>query len=256
MLSEVDRREQNYVQLLQQKEELYRAALEAAQNGEISQALSKAERVLDLEKQAPELMDLGRSTMYRSFYNQVRSESELLKAAYDEARAHLSSRNHAAALAICDEQLRRHPNYALFQALRVDVEEQRRQTLSARIADVDRAVETEQDLNRRVGILEEALEEYPGEPHFQRALQLTLHRRGLVESIVAKARTQEERGLFGEAITQWETLNTIHAGYPGISLELERLRRRRQQQDRVDRKRRLVEQVEGHLERNGVCPGA
>ncbi len=250
MLNEVDRREQSYVQLRHEKEQLYRAAVEAAQNGEISQALSKAEKVLELDKQAPELLEPGRTTTYQSFYNQVRSESESLKSSYEEARAHLTNRNLNAALTICEEQLRRHPNYALFQALRVDIEEQRRQALSARIAEIDRAVEDEPDLNRRVGILEEASGEYPGEAHFQRALQLTLHKRGLVESIVSKARAHEERGQFNEAITQWETLETIHRRYPGIALELERLRKRRVQQERVDRKRRWVQQVENNLDRN------
>ena len=250
MLNEVDRREQSYVHLRQEKEQLYRAAVEAAQNGEISQALSKAEKVLELDKQAPELLEPGRTTTYQSFYNQVRSESESLKSSYEEARAQLGNRNLNAALTICEEQLRRHPNYALFQALRVDIEEQRRQALSARIAEIDRAVEDEPDLNRRVGILEEASREYPGEAHFQRALQLTLHKRGLVESIVSKARAHEERGQFSEAITQWETLDTIHRRYPGIALELERLRKRRVQQERVDRKRRWVQQVENNLDRN------
>ncbi len=250
MLSEVDRREQSYVQLRHEKEQLYRAAVEAAQNGEISQALSKAERVLELDKQAPELLDASRTTSYQSFYNKVRSESESLRSAYEEARTHLANKNPSAALVICEEQLRKHPNYALFQALRVDIEEQRRQSLSARIAEMDRAVEAEPDLNRRVSILEEASSEYPGEAHFQRALQLTLHKRGLVESIVNKARSHEERGQFSEAITQWETLETIHSRYPGIALELERLRKRRVQQERVDRKRRWVQQVERSLERN------
>jgi len=79
---------------------------------------------------------------------------------------------------------------------------------------------------------------------------LTRHKRGLVDSIVAKARTQEERGQFAEAITQWETLQTIYPRYPSIPLELERLRKRRLQQERAERKRRSVEQVERKLQRN------
>jgi serine/threonine protein kinase len=249
MLAEADRREQEYIRLRQEKESLYRAAVAHAQNGEISQALSKAERVLDLDKQAPELMDASRTTSYHSFYNRVRSESEAFKSAYEQARAQLANRNHAAALAICQEQLARNPHYDAFLALRLEIEEQRRKALSARIAEVDGAVDAEPDLNRRIGILEEAANEFPGEPHFQHALQLARHKLGLVESIVSRARTHEEQGQFGEAITQWETLETIHKGYPGIALELERLRKRRVQQERQERKRRWVEQIERHLER-------
>ncbi|HUA83779.1 MAG TPA: protein kinase [Bryobacteraceae bacterium] len=250
MLAEADRREQDYIHLRQEKETLYRAAVAHAQNGEISQALSKAGRVLELDKQAPELMDASRTTSYHSFYNRVRSESESLKAAYQEARTHLSNRNHAAARAICDEQLLKHPKNDAFLALRLEVEEQRRKALSARIAELDREVDDEPDLARRVSLLAEANREFPGEPHFQHALQLAEHKLGLVESIVSKARAFEERSQFAEAITQWETLDTIHHTYPGITLELERLRKRRAQQERQDRKRRWVEQIERNLERN------
>ncbi len=250
MLAEVDRHEQKYVALRKEKEELYRGAVESFRSGELSAALSKAERVLELDKQAPETMAPDRGAAYQNFYNEIRSKHDSLRSAYAEARAQLTNRNYSAALAMCDEHLRKFPNHDLFQALRVDIEEQRRQALSARIAEIDHKVEAEPDLSLRVNILEEAIQEYPGEPHFERALQLTRHKRGLVDSIVAKARGQEERGQFGEAITQWETLQTIYPRYPSIPLELERLRKRRLQQERAERKRRSVEQVERKLQRN------
>ena len=59
------------------------------------------------------------------------------------------------------------------------------------------------DLDRRLGILEGVLKLYPGEPHFERAIQLVRDKRDLVNSIITKARFFEERGQFVEAMDQW-----------------------------------------------------
>ncbi|MCS7316589.1 MAG: protein kinase, partial [Bryobacteraceae bacterium] len=247
LLSEVDRLEQEHLRLRQQKEQLYQAAVEAWREGEISSALSKLEQVLSLEERAPETSAPERSAAYRSLYNQVRTEHEFLKNAYSEARQHLAGRNFAQALAICEECLRKHPGHALFQALKFDIEEAQRQELSARIAEIDRRVEAEADLDRRVAILEEAVAAYPGEPHFERALRLTRDKRDLVNSISAKARQLEERGQFAEALAQWETLSAIYPQYPGLAFEIERVKKRREQQVRSEAKARLIEQVDRAL---------
>ncbi|MGB9605989.1 MAG: hypothetical protein ACPL88_08940, partial [Bryobacteraceae bacterium] len=244
LLAEVDRLEQEHLKLRGQKEQLYQAAVEAWREGEISSALSKLEQVLNLEERAPETTAPERSAAYRSLYNQVRSEHEFLKNAYEEARQHLANRNFVQALALCQQCLEKHPGHALFQALKFDIEEAQRQELSARIAEIDRRVEAEPDLDRRVAILEEAVAAYPGEPHFERALRVTRDKRDLVNSIAAKARQLEERGQFAEALAQWETLRAIYPQYPGLGFEIERLVRRREQQARSEAKVRLIEQVD------------
>ena len=248
LLAEIDRLEQEHLRLRQQKEQLYQAAVEAWREGEISSALSKLEQVLSLEERAPDTSAPERSAAYRSLYNQVRSEHEFLKNAYAEARQHLANRNFAQALALCEQCLEKHPGHALFQALKFDIEEAQRQELSARIAEIDRRVEAEPDLDRRVSILEEAVAAYPGEPHFERALRVTRDKRDLVNSIAAKARQLEERGQFAEALTQWETLGAIYPQYPGLSFEIERLMKRREQQTRSEAKARLIEQVDRLLQ--------
>lgn len=247
LLAEVDRLEQEHLRLRQQKEQLYQAAVEAWREGEVSSALSKLEQVLALEEQAPDTGAAERAAAYRSLYNQVRTEHEYLRNAYAEARQHLANRNFHQALAICEECLKKHPNHALFQALKFDIEEARRQELSARIAEIDRRVEAEPDLDRRVAILEEAVSAYPGEPHFERALRLTRDKRDLVNSILAKARQLEERGQFAEALAQWETLGAIYPQYPGLAFEIERVQKRREQQARSEAKARLIEQVDRAL---------
>ncbi|HEV2113133.1 MAG TPA: protein kinase, partial [Terriglobales bacterium] len=248
LLSEVDRKEQEYVRVRQEKQELYQASLDAWQNGEVSAAMTKLERLLELDRRAPDTSAPDRGAAYQNFYNQVRSEHDAIKNSYAEARKQLEDRNFAQALAICDEYLAKHPGHALFQALKFDVEERQRQGLSATIAEIDRKVEAEPDLERKVNILKEALDQYPGENHFERSLRLLRDKRDLVNSIVAKARNHEERSQFNEAIGQWEILKTIYSQYPGLSFEIERVVKRRDQQARAEAKVRWVEQIDRQIE--------
>ncbi len=248
LLAEVDRKEQEYVRVRQEKQELYQASLEAWQNGEVSAALTKLERLLELDRRAPDTSAPERGAAYQNFYNQVRSEHDAIKNSYAEARRLLEDGNFAQSLAICNEYLAKHPGNALFQALKFDVEERQRQGLSATIAQIDAKVEAEPDLERKVNILKEALDQYPGEAHFERALRLMRDKRDLVNSIVAKARNHEERNQFTEALGQWEILKTIYAQYPGLHFEIERVIKRREQQSRAEAKVRWVEQIDRHLE--------
>jgi serine/threonine protein kinase len=246
MLAEVDRQEQEYVHLRQEKRQLYEAALEAWQNGEVSTALSRMGTVVELDRRAPDTTS-GAGTTYQNFYNQVRSEQDAIENAYSEARRYLAERAFTKALAVCDPYLAKYPGNALFQALKFDVGVQQQQEISAYIAETDRRVEGEPDLNKRVSILKEALELHPGEPHFERSLRLQTEKHKLVESIVGKACLLEQRGQLTEALGQWEILRTIHSQYPGLSFEIERVTKRREQQVRSEAKARWVKQIDGCL---------
>jgi serine/threonine-protein kinase len=248
LLAAVDRREQDYLRERQQKEQLYQEAMGAYHKGELSSALSKLQRVLELDRRAPDTSSRDSSAAYQNLYNQVRSEHDAISTGYSEARAILADRNFSKAFKICEEFLIKYPGHALFQALKFDVQEQQRQELSSYIADIDRQAEAEPDLERRVNILREAAGRYPDEPHFKRALQLARDKRDLVNSIVAKARQHEELGQFNEALAQWEILRTIYSQYPGLAFEVERVMKRRDLQSREEAKARWVQQVDGHLE--------
>jgi len=70
----------------------------------------------------------------------------------------------------------------------------------------------------------------------------------LVNSIVLKARQYEEQNLVGEALSQWNTLCSIHPRYPGLDFEIERVRRRSEQRRREEAKLNWVEQVDRLLQ--------
>ena len=248
LLAEVDRQEQEYRKLRQEKEQLHRAAMEAWQKGDVSNALSKLGVVLDLDRRAPDSINRESGANYQSFYNEVRSEHDAMNTAYAEARRQLTEHNFANAMTACQAYLTKYPNNAIFQALRYDIEEQLRQELSAFIASVDRQVETEPDLDKRVNILREALDQHPGESHFERALRLVQDKRDLVNSIVARAHLHEEQAAYSDALNDWEILRTIYSQYPGLTFEVDRLQKRREQQTRIESKTRLVEQIDTCLQ--------
>ena len=247
LLAEVDRQEQEYKKLRQEKEQIHRAAMEAWQKGDVSNALSKLGVVLELDRRAPDSINRESGANYQSFYNEVRSEHDAMNTAYAEARRLLTEHNFVKAIAACQAYLTKYPNNAIFQALRYDIEEQQRQSLSAFIASIDRQVEVEPDLDKRVNILREALDLHPGESHFERALRLVQDKRDLVNSIVARAHLHEEQGAYSDALNDWEILRTIYSQYPGITFEVERLQKRRDQQARTESKARLVEQIDSCL---------
>ncbi|HWB97205.1 MAG TPA: protein kinase, partial [Bryobacteraceae bacterium] len=248
LLAEIDRKEQEIVKLRTEKESLYQSAVGSYQNGEISAALSKLERILDLNRRSPDSAAPERDAQYQSLYNQVRTERETARSSYAEGRRHLADRNFTKAAEICDDFLKKYPNDPMFQALKLEVEEQQRQEQSAYIAEVGRRVEAEADLDRRVNVLREAVERYPNEPQFQQALRLIRDRRDLVNSIVAKARQYEERGQFNDALGQWDILRNIYPQYPGLEFEVQRVVRRREDQAREESKARWVEQIDRSIE--------
>jgi len=247
LLNEVDWQEQEYQRIHLEKHQLYQSAVEAWSHGEVSAALSKLQHVLELDERAPDASSPERAASYQSLYNQVRSEHDAMNSAYAEARKLLAEGKFSAALSVCDQYLAKYPEHALFQAVKFDLEEKQRQELSTRIAEIDRRVEAEPNLDKRFDILKEALELNPHEPHFERALRFTREKRDLVNSIVAKARLHEERGQFTDALAQWEILRTIYSPYPGLSFEIDRLGKRREQQVRGEAKGRWVKQIDQHM---------
>jgi serine/threonine-protein kinase len=246
--SEVEQKEQDALRVRNEKEQLYNAARAAFQSGEISTAMSRLERVLKLQKEVPDSGVAERDALYQSLYNQVRSEYDSIRMAYEEGRRALTEQNFTRSLEICDEYLGKYPSHPLFQALKLEASEQQRQQLSSYLAETGRRVDAEPDLDRKIAILREAIELYPNERHFQDVLRLTRERRDLVNSIVARGRQYEERAQYAEAIGQWEILRSIYSPYPGIDLEIDQLEKRREQQSHEEARGRWTEQIDRAVE--------
>lgn len=249
LLAEIDRREREFEGLRVEKSRLVQDARQAWQRGEVTAALTNLEKWMSLDQQAPDT-DAERVGTLQKFYNQVRSEQDAIKGSYERARQLMADGDFAESLAICRQYLAKYPGHALFQALQFDVEERQRQNLSALIAETDRRVEAEPDLDRRVAILQAAAEQHPDESHFQRALKLARDKRDLVAGVVSRARLNEDEERFVEALEQWQLLRTIHPSYPGLDYEIDRVRARREKQARAEARVQWVSKIDKALEAN------
>src|SRR5215469_11176724 len=248
LLAQVDQQEKEAIAVRKEREQLYESALYCYHEGEINTALDKLERVLSLSRPSPGAENADKEAQYQSLYQQIRSEREDFRNAYAEARRRLEENNFNGMLAVCAEFLKKNPSDPSFQALKLEAEERERQELSAAAAEVSRRLEAEADLDRQISILNEAAQRYPREAHFQDNLKLVRERRDLVNSMVNKAKQYEQRGQFAEALGQWDILGNIYRKYPGLDGEVERLRRRRDEQAREEKKSRWVRQIDQQLE--------
>ena len=199
---------------------------------------------MDLDRRAPETSAPERASAYQELYNKVRSEHDAIANAYVDARKNVADHNYPAAVAICDRYLEKFPGHALFQALKFDIGERERQDLSAFVAKVDRDIEAEPDLDKRVGILQAAAAKYPNESHLEQTLRMVSSRRDLVNGIVHRARNLEERGQYADAFGQLEILRTIYPQYPGLDYESNRLKKRGEDQLRAEAKARAIGQID------------
>ena len=245
LLEKIESTETDARRIREQKEQLYSSALRAYQNGEISTALSKLERLFSVAQSNPNAAIPEREAVYQSFYKEVRSERDTIHSALEDAQRQFREKNFAGAMAVCRELLTKYPNDGTFQALKIRIEDAERQELSSYTAEVSQRLEAERDLDRRVNIVREACERYPNEAQFAQQLKLVRERRDLVNSIVVKARQYDERGQYAEAISQWDTLRNIHPDYPGIAFEMEQCKKKRDQQGRDEERSRLVNEIDG-----------
>jgi serine/threonine protein kinase len=245
--ADVDRQESEYVQQRRENQQDYQAAVESAQRGDFPAAMEKLERVLELDRQAADPAGVERAALPQAFYEKVRADHESVEAAYAAAKQQLEAQDFPGALAACSSQLAKYPGHALFQALKIEIEERQRQAQSSVVAETYRQVEPEPDLDRRVAMLEAAIKAHPAEPRLERLLERTQEKRRLVESVVTKARIYEQDGQFADALAQWEMLQSIHPQYPGLKAEIDRVLPRSQQNMESAGKNKWISQVESLL---------
>jgi len=248
LIAVADLREKEFRKACDEKEQQYQSAMRAYSSGEISTALSKLEKILELDSRTPGFIVPGRDEIYRETYNRIRTEWEAVQHAIAEIEKVVAAGNLDRAAEISEEQLEKYPNDFGLRALKLKVEDLMRHQKSAYIAEIGRSVEAEPNLDRGVKLLEEALERYPKEQHFQELAGSLRKRRDLVDSIAVKARQYEEQNLIGEALGQWSTLRSIYPQYPGLEFEVQRVQLRLEQQKREEAKLNWVGQIDRVLQ--------
>src|SRR5215467_1400548 len=166
LLEKIESTETDAKRIREQKEQLYSSALRAYQNGEISTALSKLERLFSVAQANPNASIPEREAVYQSLYKEVRSERDTIHSSLEDAQRQFREKNFAGAMAVCRDLLTKYPNDGTFQALKIRIEDAERQELSSYTAEISKRLEAERDLDRRVEILREACERYPHETQF------------------------------------------------------------------------------------------
>ena len=247
LLTEVGKLEQEYLRLRNEKQQAYQSAVEAYRRGDIDSAVNKMSRVLELDRRAAYSTSPGQGEEYQRFYGEISSKRDQLSSQESEARRHLTEGNFAAAANLCDAVLASYPNNVVFSVLQDDIEQATRQEISAYVARIEKEVVAEPDLDHKASILEEAQRKYPSETRFEQSLQQVRARRDKVNAVVGRARMLEEGRQFFEALGQWEILRNIYPQYPGLEIEIDRLKKRREQQARADAKNHWVTQIEQAL---------
>lgn len=243
LLAGIDRREQEYNRARQEKHALYNEALTHYRAGELSAAAARLERVLELDREYPHA-DAESSARLRGFFDQVSAERASLEAAITEAEWRLKAGDFGSVLAICNEYVPRYPGSQRLQRLRQEVIEQGRQQLPPLIAEIDRQLDQEPDLDRRITLLGRAVAQFPGESYLEQKLKLLEERRALVHGFIAKAQLLEELEQFQDAVEQLEGLRSVYAEYPNLAYEIQRLAGRRREQLR----HRAVAEFKGKAE--------
>jgi serine/threonine-protein kinase len=229
LLAEADAQEQDYSRARLEKDALHQDALACYRAGELSAASEKLVRLLELERRFPD-PDAEAAARRQRLFDQVSAEHAALEAACAEAGRRYAAGDFGGVLAICNEYLARYPAHAELQRLRRAVVEQVRHSLPGVVAEIDRQVEAEPDLGRKIELLQGAVRHYPGESYLLETLKLLEDRRALVQSLVARAQLLEELDQFQDAAEQLEGLHAVYPDYPGLAREIARLRERRREQ--------------------------
>jgi serine/threonine-protein kinase len=95
LITEINRIEQEVMRKREEKERYYDSAVELRRKGDLTAALSRLQRVLQLDREAPDPLRPERGAEFQMVYNEVRSESESIRNALDESKKRLESKEYA-----------------------------------------------------------------------------------------------------------------------------------------------------------------
>ena len=224
-----------------QEEAVYAKTIKAFQSGNISTAFRSAEELARLAD-----FDKHPDPRYADIYTKVRSTHDYLLRKYDEAEKLMEvmdRKNLQQAIQVCEDVLKKHPNDIGFRALLTRIKHREMEVRSAEVAAVIGKVNSELDLERKVEILEQALQDHPNESRLVDAVQNAKDLGLVIKPIVDAARELERQQDFEGAEGHYETLKRIYPAYPALDFHIARLQKRRQEQLKQNARDCLIEEV-------------
>lgn len=244
LLLELTRLEEADRRLAEQKEALFVEAQDSMKAGRATTALHKLDRIRELIHNQGSGLVSDRDAIYVQYHEEILGEYARLRRAFEDAKYQLEQGKFAQVAAVCDEMLATNPGHPLFTGLKLQAEDRERQTRLECVEGVCAALANEPDLERQVGIVQDALNRFNGEPQLTEMLRNVKGRRGLIGALVASAREAEEAGEYITALDNWEAIREFHPNFPGLNREMARVERRREEQIRTEKKSERIEEVE------------
>ncbi|HEX4772178.1 MAG TPA: protein kinase [Bryobacteraceae bacterium] len=244
--SSIQRSEQEYGAVLNEKRRATRRAEHAMEQSNPARAWTAIQYALDLDRQAPEAGDGGPDLLHLS--NRILAASQDAQKSLDRARDFCRSGQLDAALACCDEVLGRLPEHNELRALKLDIEETQTRQTADRIAAAEREIEAEPDLDRRIVLLKSAAEQFSRIDHFASRYRVAREKRDFAERLAVKARAAEQERRLEDALETWKFVRWVHPDCPGLEAEIARLRRRDDLQTDYERREDLLRQIKLAIE--------
>lgn len=233
LMRDIARQEARDRRIRERLDDLYRQARQEIDNGNVTGAYSRAESLLAL---GPTQVD------QRRLCELIKAAYQDFQAGYDEIGRLLEQEQYRGAVRLCDELLRRYPSTRSLQAMSFEAREREQQKISALIAEVDRSLLEEPNLDRKIEILKTAAEKLD-HPHFQERLNSLSAKRNLRDDSIGKAREKETAGHFTNALEEWRAAYVVDPMYPGIQDEVGRLQRLVLQEEQNRTKAFLIEGI-------------
>jgi serine/threonine-protein kinase len=242
LLGQLTRMEQADREIAERKATLYEEAQKASEDGRSGAALRKLEQLMEVIRQFP-LSSTERDPIYRNFYEVVLEEQGRLDQASKDVRRALLAGDAAGALLICNEILSTNPGNPMFEALKFEADNKERQARIDYINQIREKREGIQDLDARVKMLQEALNQFPNDSQLAELLRSDMAKRELVQGLVSRARRSEIPGRHAAALELWQAVKECHPSYPGIDDEIPRVQKLQEAEVREDRRISLVHEI-------------
>src|SRR6185295_16354614 len=226
----------------ERKSALYQEAQKAQREGHPGIALRNLELLMEMTRKSP-LSSPERDPIYKSLYDVLIEENNRLEKASQDVRNCLSAGDVSDAIEICERMLAANPGNSVFEALRLEAENQEQQTRMNSINRIRADLDAVQDLDARVKVLLKAVERYPNESQLAGWLKSAKAKRDFVNGLLTRARNAETPGRYSVALELWQDVKKCHPAFDGIDGEIQRVEKLRETEAREEARSRLVQDV-------------
>ncbi len=214
LLQHLELREESYKSARREKDELYKAGREAFDAREFATAIGMLRRVLELENEAPETGS-GSGANFRDFLAEAERAYATVERYRFEIHGHLAAGAFDKAFGTAKQAIAAFPGHPLFVGLAATAEEGMARVKVLRFGQLMQYAEHEQDLERRLAVLQAAAKEFPNNREIEQWTQKLQDRLAAVRDVVAKSKLRADQGHTAQAEERLAYLQDIYpAGQP------------------------------------------